>query len=321
MTDPESDDARSLAEAAAWRVHLTEIDADTTEEFEAWLAADPRHRRAWARVEASWDFVGAHATDERLLEARSAALRPGPRFGGEAAPRTIPLRSLMATALLVIAGTIGTVVWLRQPVTYQTAFGERRVLTLSDGSRLTLDSDSQVEVSYRASERDLRLVRGQAQFEVAHNPGRPFRVAAASATVVASGTDFDIDLPGEGVVVTLIEGRVGVTEARNRLTLEPGQQATLEPGRPPSVAAVDVETALSWQSGQAVFHNATLAAVIAHMNRYDQTKFALVDADLGSLRVSGTFKTGNAVAFADILTRFLKIRADYSRPGLILLSR
>ncbi len=317
--DHEVDEARRLVEASAWRVHLTEVEAESTAEFEAWLAADPRNADAWKRVDAPWQFIGAHAAEPELVAARGAALGTMPHFGEAEPRRAAAWRMIAAAALLVLIAAGGWFYWQLQPVEYQTALGERRTLVLSDGSRLGLDSNSEVRVSYSTHRRDLALVRGQARFEVAHDAARPFLVTADGAVVRATGTDFDVDLPPEGVLVTLIEGRVTVSREKDRVPLAAGEQLTLASARPPAIAHVNTADVLAWQNGQVVFHDAPLAVVVARMNRYDATKLVLADPRLAQLRVSGTFNTGDVLGFVDIITRYLKIRAVYTANGPVAL--
>jgi transmembrane sensor len=317
LEEEHEDRARRLVEASSWRVHLTTIDAESTAEFEAWLASDPLNAEAWTRVEATWAYLGDHAAEPVVVAARSAALGTTPQFGRPTRPPMMPWRMAAAAAVCVLIAFGAGVYWWLQPVDYQTAIGERRTLVLSDGSLFTLDSDSELRVSYSARARNLALIRGQARFEVAHDALRPFLVAAGGAIVRAIGTDFDVDLPPVGVVVTLIRGRVAVSDARDRVPLTAGEQLTLAPGRRPMIAPVDVGDVLAWQNGQVVFHNAPLASVVDRMNRYDQAQLVLADPALAALTVSGTFNTGDAASFADIITRYLKIRAVYTDTGRI----
>ena len=124
------------------------------------------------------------------------------------------------------SGGVGSYTWLNRPDDYQTAAGERRVVTLADGSRLSLDASSEVTVQYRKHARDLHLLKGQARFDVAHDKSRPFSVVAGNQRVIATGTAFNIDMAGPKVFVTLIEGHVvvvneteGATPAPQRLGL------------------------------------------------------------------------------------------------------
>lgn len=320
MTEVDEDASRRLIEASAWRVHLTEIGAESTAQFEAWLLSDVRNLEAWRRVEAPWDFLGDHAAAPDILASRSVALAFA-RFGRQPRLPATRWRSIAVTALLLIAGLAGGLDWWFQPQVYQTALGERRVVTLADGSRLSLDSNSDVKVSYSLQGRNLELARGQARFEVSHDALRPFLVTAGGAVVRATGTDFDVDLSPEGVVVMLLQGSVSVADAAHHLALNAGEQVTIAPGHAAIVGSMNPADALAWQNGQVVFHDAPLSAVVDRLNRYDRAQFVIADPHLTSLRVSGTFNTGDAMAIADILTRYLAIHAIYSDAGRIELRR
>ena len=206
--------ARRMVQAAAWRTHLTETEAESTEAFEAWLAADPINQAAWRQIQEPWDLFGEQANSPELIELRRAALGNAQKAGRNRWLRTIirgyPLRAAIAVSFaLVMVGVI--VVWsLNRPDDYRTAVGERRVVTLSDDSKVSLDSHSEVLVSYSDKARELTLLHGQARFDVAHNVERPFSVRAGGQKVIAVGTAFNVDLLGPKVLVTLIEGRVAV---------------------------------------------------------------------------------------------------------------
>jgi transmembrane sensor len=320
MTEKDDDVARRLIEASAWRVHLTEIGVESTAEFEIWIGSDQRNLEAWRRVEVPWDFLGEHATEREIVAARSAALGL-PHFGRPPIARPPPWRLIVVTPILVVAALAAAVFWWLQPTSYQTALGERRVLTLVDGTRVTLDANSELDVSYSTGSRNLQLLRGQARFEVAHDSARPFFVAAYGAVVRAVGTDFDVDLPGQSLVVTLLEGRVTISDATHLTALRSGQQLTLAIGQAPVVGEADSSDVVAWQNGQVVFHNVPLSAVVERLNRYDRARFVLADQSLATRRVSGTFNTGNAAAIAEILTRYLEIKAIYSNSGQIELRR
>ncbi len=184
-----------LGEAAAWRVRLTELGSVSTPKFEAWLAA-PGSAEAWHQVAGPWDYLGALAGDPELLAARRTGLADAKRASLRNHPAALwRLGARWAAALLLVALTgWGAITWLQAPVEYGTDFGERRVVTLSDGSRMSLDSNSKVAVAYSRTARELHLWRGQARFDVAHDVERPFSVVAGDRKVIATGTAFNIDL-------------------------------------------------------------------------------------------------------------------------------
>ncbi len=325
---------RSLAEAAAWRVHLTEIGVSGTPEFDAWLAL-PGHTEAWEQVCHPWDYIGEQANEPALLAARRAALGDARRANAQRrAPRN--WRPLVA-ALVFLAMGLGALQWLASPDNYQTAFGERRVVTLEDGSSVSLDSGSEVKVHYSRTARELWLVHGQARFDVAHDVERPFSVLAGDQKVIATGTAFNIDVSGTKVIVTLIQGRVvvldegkpahAVMDARApppqhpAVELRAGQQLVALPEKPPELGPANVQRATAWTSGQLMFDNEALSEVVARINRYTTTPIVIDDPKVAQLRISGVFNTGDVGDFIDIVTHYLPVEAATAESGAIVLKK
>ena len=351
MVGEDIDETRRLVEASAWRVALFEADLEATEDFEAWLASDGRNAAAWRQVSAGWDRFGQEAMEPELIIARRDALErarrhkqrrfagaEGGRFGGRA---TIAAAFL---AVLVLSTLFGFGVWrTSRPDVYQTALGERRSITLADGSHIALDSNSLLKVKLLRKARSLELVRGQAHFEVAHDIARPFTVHAGDKTVVATGTSFNVDLFGPDVIVTLIEGRVSVLQDRAaRLPiigpvtaplvvarLTPGEQfvsplpvAEGSKSAPPPVVfkAVSIDRTTAWETGQLVFENEALSSVAQRVARYTDQPI-VVDHDVATLRLSGVFNAGDLPAFVDAVQRVLPVTAGTEDDGAVHLRR
>jgi transmembrane sensor len=311
---------------------------ESTIEFEAWLAEDAAHEIAWHRVQAAWIEVGRQATSPELMALRRDALdrarghnrRRWRRDAGVWRRRAIAA----CVGLLVAAASVyGAEQWDRtRPLVYRTALGERRVVSLQDGSRLSLDSDSEVHVRYRDDARDLELRQGQARFDVAHDVTRPFSVRARDQRVVATGTAFNIDLLDANVVVTLIEGSVVVASAEEVLQpsgaaqqdetkpviLKAGQQLVASRVEPRKIEKVRLDRATAWETGELLFEDEPLAAVAERVGRYSENSIR-VDAGARNLRLSGVFKTGDVVTFVDTVTRYLPVVAITQRDGSILL--
>jgi len=251
-----------------------------------------------------------------------------------------PAALATAAAAAIIAVSIGTWTWSAAlPTTYATALGERRVLRLDDGSTVTLDSNSVLTVSLQRDARRLELKRGQARFDVAHDPARPFSVHVRDQTVVATGTSFDVDFLDKTVFVTLIQGHVSVFDDRRGLLresvepppavarLNPGEQLSSVPavadGAPPSATiaqGVSLDQATAWQAGKLMFSDEPLSLVAARVNRYSARKLAVDDA-AGSMKLSGVFDVGDAGTFADAVQRLLPIEASTGADGVIRLRR
>jgi transmembrane sensor len=184
---------------------------------------------------------------------------------------------------------------------------------LSDGSLLTLDADSALTVRIGTSDRRLDLARGRAHFEVAHDTRRPFRVTAGPATVVATGTSFDVNrLPG-AVDVVLLRGGVDVSAAGRTVRLRPGEHVVTGPGRELRPMQVDTDAAAGWLQGRLSFHDESLADIAAQMNRYGGPRVVIGDPKLAQKRFSGVFMAGDGAALAETL-RAARIGLPTPRP-------
>lgn len=328
---------RRLASAAVWRVRLTEEGLESSATFEAWLAADPANEAAWRQVNASWDLLGEQAANPDVVAARREALARAAEQGATASAQKRSRRAYLLSGLAagVVAIVAGAGWWFAQPGEYRTGLGERRVVTLDDGSRVSLDSQTVLQVRYSTDARRLRLERGQARFDVFHNARRPFSVDAGDRTVIATGTSFNIDLRQSAVVVTLIEGRVLVTpremsasiptsasQQSAAVPLNAGQTLTtsLDATLPPRVASVSLDTVTSWESGRLMFDDEPLGEVVERVGRYSSQPILVADERAANLRISGVFNAGDVTTFVDTVSRYLPVRAVARPDGTIVLT-
>lgn len=317
-----------LAEAMAWRVRLSE-DPAQAQGLDAWLAQDPAHADAWREVQALWGFLGEHATAPEAIAARRDALDRAHRGNRHRWRHRGVLGKAVAASVAVVmlaAALYGGFVWQHgQGDVYRTALGERRVVTLADGSTVSLDAASEVRVDYAQRNRDLTLIKGQARFDVARDVLRPFAVQAGDQRVVATGTAFNIDMLGSAVLVTLIEGRVLVQDTPSARTgtqakpveLRRGQRLIAAPRRPARVQSVDVERATAWQQGQLIFDNEALATVAARVSRYTPKPVVVADERTAALRLSGVFNAGDLQAFLTTVTTYLPVDAMPAPDGRV----
>ena len=329
------DYSRRLAEAAAWRVRLTEQGTGGSSAFEAWLAEDGDNRRAWLQVQAPWGLLGEHAHSPEVIELRRAALgraRDAGRYrwlGAAGAPLKLAAAAVVACVMLG-----GLLAWYAsRPDVYHTEIGEQRVVTLEDGSKIALDSQTEVQVSYSQDARELSLLHGQARFDVAKGIERPFSVLAAGRKVVATGTAFNVDLMGTEALITLIEGRVviladdarraignevtapageGPRSVKNDQAIElaAGEQLAISADAAPNVTTANIEQTTAWQSGRLVFVNEPLASVVDRMNRYSTRALRVDDSRAAQLRMSGVFNTGDVDSFVATVAAYLPVEAD-----------
>jgi transmembrane sensor len=325
------DAARRLAAAAVWRARLAESDLDDSPELAAWIAADARNAAAWKQVQDPWALFGQQATAPEIIELRCRALAHAHEAGRGRWVRS--KRFAIAHRLGIAAGIValalgGWVMWNQQPDVFSTRAGERRVVTLADGSQVALDSMSEVKVRYSAHARELALTSGQARFDVAHDVERPFSVTARDHRIIATGTSFNVDLFGPSVLVTLIEGHVIVSSSAPTLSLQAnidsqisdidldaGEQVVFSPKAAPSVAHVNLGQATAWENGEVLFENDPLPVVVARINRYARQGVVLTDTQTSQLRISGVFHTGDIDGFVSTITAYLPVRADKSADG------
>jgi len=316
VTDTQEDRARRLAEASAWRLHLSEQDVESTPAFEGWLA-DEANQAAWRRLSATWTLFDDHTTNPDILRLRHGALKDVHRFSRLRRP--FPVRASLTGAAAVIAIAFGVTMWLNQSQAFATGPGERRTVLLEDGSRVTLDANTRLRVAFSFGMRNVELSAGQARFKVAHDRSRPFVVTAGRERVTAIGTDFDIDLPGNRTFVTLIEGRVRADGGGKSAVLEPGEQLVAVDTGPPRIARVDIGAVTAWESGQLVFDETPLEDAVARISRYGGVAVRVADAKSAAMPVSGVFRTDDVEGFVTTVTHYLPVTARRDDAGVIWL--
>lgn len=310
-------------EAASWFARLNQRRVSTSDikAFSAWRK-DPGNARAYERVESVWNATHGLAGDPDIaaLTAEALGVAPPPiRARAMVSRLWKPLGAAAFAALaLVIAGT-----WsLTRPLDYATAIGEQRTVRLEDGSRVTLDTGTRIQVRLGDDRRSVTLLSGQAFFDVAGNPARPFVVTAGDTHVTAIGTRFDVRRIGDGARVTLVEGRVTVHETAangDGWSLDPGQQLVTATNRP-VVSTVDVVKETSWTTGRLVFEGTPVTVAVAEVNRYSDTKIDLQASSIADIPVSGVFNTGDTDGFVAALQELYSVTAHRRPDGAVVLS-
>jgi transmembrane sensor len=199
---------------------------------------------------------------------------------------------------------------------FETRHGEQLSRRLADNSILHLNTDSAVTIRYGKTERLVLLTSGQADFEVAHEPDRAFRVMAGSAEVVDLGTKFDVRLEHDSTVVTVVEGRVAVGPSSQDqpplfVQLSADQQIRVTAGKGPGTpVAVDAQRTTAWLHRQIVFDHEPLELVAAEYNRYTSKPIEIATPALRSLQISGVFTTDDPEAFIAFLRSLKGVRVE-----------
>ncbi|MBO9664576.1 FecR domain-containing protein [Dokdonella sp.] len=317
--------------AAAWFARLLAPDCSERdrEDFEAWCAASDDHAAAFAAV-ADCHFAAAELKDDLRVRAATRAAR---HSAGSSGRRFLPARApwLAAAAVLMLAVAAGSW-WMIggrkiEPVRYATAVGERRAVELADGTRLQLDTDTEVRAAFGPASRELTLERGRVRIDVAQDAQRPLSVRSGPGVVHDIGTQFQVERRDGGVTVTLFSGLVSVAlaepaAAAENVVLAPGETLRLDDrgrfGRP---EPVDLDAASDWTRGVLAFKERRLADLLEEMNRYSETKIRVDDPELSTLLVSGVFRVDDQASLLQALQTGWSLRAQRVSEHEIVLSR
>lgn len=280
--------------AAAWlaRRSETEWNSEDESEFEAWLAASPAHRVAYLRLDEGWRRAGQLAN---LPETKS--------------PRAVlPAMFKLAAAFAAVAmlGAASAYMLLRpSDRTYSTPIGGHEAISFADGSRIELNTNTVLRARMTTSERIVWLEKGEAYFQVKHDPAHPFVVMAGDRRVTDLGTKFVMRRDESLLRVAVIQGRVWLDASKQPSSeaalLSPGDVATAT-SKTMSVkreSLKELSNQLGWRHGVLVFNHATLAEVASEFNRYNGRKIVFADADAGSRIIGGTFPAADVDAFTN----------------------
>lgn len=256
------------------------------------------------------------------VERMTSPEMPAARRGGSL--RRVASAAALLLALAVTLWLVPTLSWL-ETERYSTDIGEQRSVTLADGSQVQLNVHSSLIAKLDESTREIRLGDGEALFQVAKDPSRPFRVHTPQATIEAKGTQFNVHVLEGKTIVTLLEGRVEVWQAGGSAAtaLTPGQQVAVD-GRAVTALmprSVDVASAVAWTQRRLIFEDAPLAEVIAEFNRYSRQPFAIEDPALRNVRITASFNSDNIETFASSLAAAGDLRVSRGPDGVWLIER
>ena len=335
-----TDEQHRLEQAADWRLKLMrDPSLGNSDEYLRWCA-DPRNARAHEAVLKAWSSIGGMQTTPEMLELRrQALLRMREAGASRRTARKWIAGAAAAAAVLVVAVNVcwprlhewglNRIAWLNT-TPYKTDIGERRIVALPDGSRISMDSDTSVRVTYQQTARSITLERGRSRFDVAHDPNRPFTVTAGPQTVVAIGTSFDVERLQSSVLVTLIQGQVVIKDmqpaaaqetigsAESSISLKAGEELVVTRDVRPAIVATDLQVARAWEAGRLLFRDEPLGDAVARVNRYTSHPVE-IDPSIAAIRVSGVFNAGDVSSFVSAVTSYFPVQAVTTNTNSILL--
>lgn len=309
-------DAKAVeAQAVEWLIARDEPGSWTDEkqaEFDAWLALSPAHQTAFWRVEASWIRTELFA-DLRPFGFGAYRAQPSRKR-----PWQSSFRIAAVASLLIAAIGAGAAVCFREPETqtFSTPVGGRKILTLLDGSQIELNTNTKVEIGTGENQRRVRLLQGEAFFQVHHDPDHIFTVAAAGHRVTDLGTKFVMRAHGKTLEVTLLEGKASLEPDNARdgepLILKPGDVAfangssvTLEkpPGR-------QLDESIAWRKGLLIFDNTSLAEAATEFNRYNTAKISISGISGEKFKLNGAIRVNDREEFARLARNLFGLKVE-----------
>lgn len=329
---PQTNDESAIeAEACAW---IAQLDGDEPSKqdlaaFREWVNRSPRHQQEIKRLSSLWSDL--NILTELAMPPNTMKKRLGIRW---------PIWASACTALLLML--VGGLLYYqnlgqKMPQFHSAGIGEQRVINLPDGSLVQLNTASQIKVDYGKSMREIRLLQGEAYFDVAPDAARPFTVYVRENMVRAIGTSFTVHVKPDNVEVLVTEGTVelaSVSEKRdvdNLLSSTPAavlgrvnvhQRATF--GRElesiQDLRQEEITRRLSWRKGMLVFSGEPLSKVIDEMSRYTTMKIIIADTDLGDMRIGGYFRAEDTAVMLDTLETSFGIQVEYVNEKLVRLS-
>lgn len=305
---------RSIAEQAADWILRREagFSPQESESFELWRLADARHEEALSRLGDLW---------RELDEVKVPVCVPSPVPPVRRAVPPPRWTWALAASLALVWLASGTQWLARLGADYSTEVGEQRTLHLDDGSMVTLDSNTALDLDFTADRRSLRLLAGRALFIVHPDPKRPFVVEAGQGQATALGTRFTVatDDDGSDVIVTEHSVAVRLNETRPTVLTE-GRAMRWNQRGAEKVRRVDIPASMAWTDGQLVASGAPLRDVVAEIGRYRRGYVGLM-GEAGSIRVSGVYDLTRPDDAIEALRESLGLREIRLTDRLIVLRR
>mgnify|MGYP001497021117 CR=1 FL=1 len=285
-------------------------------EFGEWLMADIGHRIAFLQALGVWKRTGrlmvlrtepAHAELKTQSGLRRSAVWAA--MGSAAAVM------LLAFTLLPVLGLVPSNEPSETDI-YFSQLGQTRTIELADGTQVTLNTNSRIDVAFQDDVRLVTLVRGEALFDVAKDASRPFRVDTPTGDIEVLGTVFAVELRSQSAEIAVMEGVValtpetGDTSRTQKMTVGMIGYADNENVITETAGLSEIEDRLLWRSGRIRFRNMPLVQVAREFNRYSDIELMVQDETVADLRIGGTFAVDNVDGFLRLAETGLGLRAD-----------
>lgn len=308
-----SDDPRDLAASWFARLHSGDATEEDQRLFEQWRNAHPENDQQYRNVQQIWDAtLQIPETELREVLAR----RTTPASLPDQTRRRLAWGLAGACSAALAGGVALNSGWFASPlqtIRIASRRGERRQMTLPDGSILDINTGTRAVARLYEGERVVELLEGEIFFSVQHDKERPFIVDAGSNRVVVTGTRFNVRYEAQAARVSVESGSVDVFSGpwwnRQSRTLAKGQGVEMAHGQEPGdIEQLDLSAVLAWQRGKIVFENTPLSQAVAEINRYLDQPARLEAPALRDHRIAGIFSVDDPQALIHMLPEFAPVR-------------
>lgn len=233
--------------------------------------------------------------------------------------RMVPFPLAIAAALVLVVAS--TWIWIAAPQRYATVVGEQRSIVLKDGSVVTLNTSSEIEVHLAKSRRTIELLAGEALFQVAHDRNRPFYVMAGRTAVRAVGTQFNVDRRATSTTVTVVEGKVSVedlpenprgesTQEDPPVQVSAGEAVIVQPRMRPHPTVVNTTVATAWTQRRLIFGRRPLGEVAEEFNRYNRQEIHIESEKLRDMEVTGVVQVDDPNSFLEFISKIPGVKIE-----------
>lgn len=305
-----------LAQAREWLVLLHSGRATVQDQaaLQAWREASAANEDAMRQVEGLWSLLGQ--VGEKAADVSNVIALPHRRYRAARWGA-----SFAAAAALLLAIWLPQGLWLGLYADYHTKPGEVREVQLDDGSTLTLNGDTALDWTVTDGRREVKLYRGEADFQVAPNASQPFYVLAGPAEIRVTGTRFDVNYSDErNVLLAVSHGQVQVSDGQQAKQLvNAQQQVAWVDGALQATEPLDEAQRLAWQRGRLVFRSRPLQQVFADLQRSQGGRVLFLDDQARAVQVTGVFASDDPQAVLRAIEGNLPVQLT-RLPGLLLVS-
>jgi len=333
------------SEAAAWIAQLEtgDLSGGDITALKEWVNRSPQHKMELQKLAKLWGMLDEPPLLRELLDQNHAQQR----HMTSSPVRKKSVRKIFwttatgvcAAICLMLAISFYQTSLMQEDRQIMTAVGQIETIDLKDGSVISINTDTQLDISFSAKERRIRMLSGEAIFEVAHDEKRPFLVHVGKNQIRAVGTAFAIRIDQQDMRLTVTDGRVEMAKTLNDAPsdndntsqapqpiaiLLKGQSVEMKDdvlGAISSLEQDQIDRKLSWQKGVLEFAGEPLQHVVTELTRYTSISFEIADEDLASLPVGGVFRIGETDKLLEVLEQSFGIKVSQTNPNKIQLSR